>query len=145
MNYSLYGLSLLPRKLISRGKSLPSTSAQRPAHGRWSRNHGNVTRVFQAKAACQVALGALGNGGELDVLPCVVQSLSEETGLKHRAREDSAVRVCRVLFLKATQLSRGRRPWTLSSYGLIRLDTFSMVLVPFLSCPGGRGQQTRGR
>lgn len=145
MDYSLYGLSLLPRKLISRGKSLPNTPAQRPAHGRWSRNHGKVTCVFQAKAACQAALGALGNGGELDVLPCVVQGLSEEAGLKHTAREDSAVPVCRVLFLKATEHSRGRRPRMLSSYGLIWLDTFSMVLFPFLSCPGGRGQQTRGR
>lgn len=44
-----------------------------------------------------MALGALGNGGELDVLPCVVQSLSEETGLKHTAHEDSAVPVCSVV------------------------------------------------
>lgn len=35
------------------------------------------------------------------MLPCVVQSLSEETGLKHTAREDSAVPVCSVLFLEA--------------------------------------------
>ena len=141
MNYSSYGLSLLPRNLISRGKSLPNTSAQRPAHGRWLRNHGKVTCVFRAKAACQVELGALGDGGELDVLPCAVQSLSEETGLKHTAREGSAVPVCRMLFLKATQHGRGRWPWKLSSCGLIWLNTFPMVLVPFLNCPGGRGQR----